>query len=267
MNLKFAVSLLALLAAATDSNAAFQIILTVGTDIRTIVDGGLGDEDADANEIFIASLPDVGPSGALFNWTSITANWGPSSGIDGDLYGMDVSVASIRSQAAAPTNGTVISIYASLSDLPSLVGEPLAASGNVTMKGNVASGASGTNNRYLSAYDARYDGATDPSQVTTVPTGTELFKNSSYRQGTSAYGFNVFDSDPVTIGESTLSEFSMGMLMSSKIEYTTTPTTTVYDFNYNGSLQLQQVPEPSHTALPVGIAVGIIAMRRRRATR
>jgi uncharacterized protein (TIGR03382 family) len=38
-------------------------------------------------------------------------------------------------------------------------------------------------------------------------------------------------------------------------------------FSFGGSSEIGQTPEPAHTALPVGLAAGLLVMRRRRVNR
>jgi MYXO-CTERM domain-containing protein len=38
-------------------------------------------------------------------------------------------------------------------------------------------------------------------------------------------------------------------------------------FSFTGTSGIEQTPEPSHTALPVGIAAGLLVLRRRRVIR
>lgn len=263
MKLNFALSLIALLAAATNSLAGFQITVKVGSDVRTIGDNLAGDENPLSGVIQIANLNDVGFGSTKYNWSSIYATWGVNNlGIDGNFYGLDVSVASIKEVTAGSTaNGTVVSIYGSVNDLASLIGEPAAVSANIQVKAN--SGTTGSN-RYTAAYDGRYDSA---NQLTTSPAGTVLLSGSAIRSSTTTYTRFIDDGTPLNVSPFSSSAFSLGIGMSATTAWQTSAPTTPYDYNFGGTLNLQQVPEPSHTALPVGLAAGFLGLRRRRVTR
>jgi hypothetical protein len=269
MKLKFALTLIALLAA-SDSHAALKVTIKIGSFSQELTDNGPFDINSAVGTIETGTnftgANAIGPTGMKYSLSSIFARFDSGIGLDGDLYGITMSISSFKEVTTASTpNGTVISLFASANDIPSILGEPAAASGSITMKQN---NGVNTRNVWTAEYNNTYD---DTNQLTTTPYGVSVRSGSQSRSSTQTFAPpNVFPEDPIVVDPFSSSTFSMGLLLQSTVAWTAptpgTPTTP-YDYSWSGSFQLQQVPEPSHTALPVGIAAGLIALQRRRVTR
>jgi hypothetical protein len=266
MKLKFALSLIALLAAATaDSHAAFQVTFRAGNASRTIVDGGAFDTNADPGIIQAANFTLTDSTDANFSYTfqSITVDWSVIPGVDGDGYAINAA-AQMNGLNASSKNKTV-SMFASVTDLTSIIGEPAIATANSTISLRTPYPTSTTTTKVGDVtYGAYYD---TTNTLSTSPTGTSilsgtdgLFPRSNPQPDASAAFSNTVDAPDFTT-----SSFGMGVFYS--VAVTNNTFTAAPRFSFGGSSQLEQAPEPAHTALPVGLAAGLLVLRRRRVIR
>jgi VIT1/CCC1 family predicted Fe2+/Mn2+ transporter len=157
-------------------------------------------------------------------------------------------------------NNAQISVFANYADLPSIIGEPLRSNSSNTFQLTSTSGASTTNSGNV-VYGAYYDPSNTADSRTNglaVYSGTQTITGST-APSAAFYGFQDVGADFTT------STFSMGVFYG--VTPTSTSITTRNTFAFSGTTFLEQTPEPSHTALPVGIAAGLLVLRRRRVMR
>ena len=116
--------------------------------------------------------------------------------------------------------------------------------------------------------DVTYGAYNDPTTPdSTVPIGSSIFSGTESLYGGIAPGNNPTAEfvGYQTAPDFTSTTFSMG------VYYGVVPTSkagaAINQFAFQRTSLLEQVPEPSHTALPVGIAAGLVTLRRRRVTR
>jgi hypothetical protein len=264
MKLKFALSLIALLAA-TDSHAAFQVTFRAGDASRTIVDGGAFDTNADPGVIQAANFTLTDSTDANFSYTfqSITVDWSLIPGVDGDGYAIN---------AAAQMNGLnlnsknkTVSMFASVTDLTSIIGEPAIATANATISLRTPYPTSTQSTKVGDVtYGAYYD---TTNTLATTPTGSSILAgtDSLFPRSTPQPDASAAFSNTVDAPDFTTSSFGMGVFYS--VAVTNNTFTAAPRFSFGGSSQLEQAPEPAHTALPVGLAAGLLVMRRRRVIR
>lgn len=263
MKLKFALSLIALLAA-TDSHAAFQVTFRAGNASRTIVDGSIDDTDTDPNVIKANSfvLTDSTDSNFSYTFAAISVDWSLIPGLDGDGYA--INAAAQMNGLNANSKGKTVSMFASVTDLTSIIGEPAIATANATISLRTPYPATSTTKVGDVTYGAYYDTS---NTLSTTPTGTgilsgidSLFPRSTPQPDASAAFSNTIDAPSFTT-----SSFGMGVFYS--VAVTNNTFSAAPRFSFGGSSQLEQAPEPAHTALPVGLAAGLLVMRRRRVIR
>jgi hypothetical protein len=264
MKLKFALSLIALLAA-TDSHAAFQVTFKAGDASRTVVDGGAFDTNPDPGAISANSFILTDSTDANFSYTfqAISVDWSVIPGIDGDAYA--INAAAQMNGASNAARGKTVSMFASVTDLTSIIGEPAVATANAAI--SLRTPYPGATSLKIAdvTYGAYYD---TTNTLATAPTGTsilagtdELFGRSN-PQPDAAAGFT----DSLNAPDFSTNTFGMSVFYSVDVSNVGT-FNNAPRFSFSGSSQLEQAPEPSHTALPVGIATGLLVMRRRRVMR
>ncbi len=254
---------------------------SVGTASYTIEDGGLEDDDGLVNGQITANTSiNVSDGTIRYSFASYFAaiTYEPLGGLDGARYSIQSSVPSIQNLAVSgPQNATTwaaaaddnlghnaqVSVYVNYTGFASISGEPMRSQSDTTLQMTLTS-LNNANNTSDVVYGAYYD-PTDSNDAMTngieVFGGTEsLFGHPTTSNTSAAFsGYNNVGAPFTT------ESFSMGVF------YGVTPTSTAgasrNTFNFSGTSFLEQVPEPSHTALPVGIAAGLVALRRRRVTR
>jgi len=265
MKLKSALSLIGLLAAATDSHAAFQVTFRAGNASRTIVDGGAFDTNTEPNAISATSftLTDSTDSNFSYTFQAISVDWSVLPGIDGDAYA--INAAAQMNGANSSSKGKAVSMFASVTDLTSIVGEPAIATANagITLRTPYPTSTQSTkvgDVTYGAYYDTTNTLATSPTG-TSILAGTDSLFPRSTPQPDAAAGFSN------SVNAPTFSTSSFGMSVFYEVNVINNTFTAAPRFSFSGSSQLEQAPEPSHTALPVGLAAGLLVMRRRRVNR
>jgi hypothetical protein len=263
MKLKFALSLIALLAA-TDSHAAFQITFRAGDAVKIIVDNGPDDTDRRLNRISGNSffLTDSTDPNFEYTFANYSANWSrTATGLDGDLYAINASVTDVIG-SSPDAIGKTVSMFASVNNLPSIIGEPARATANTTMS---------LQTPYASASkvaDVTYGAYYDPTNaIATSPSGSSILAGTDQLFGRSTPAPDASAAFSGTVGAPSFSTSSFAMGVYYGVNVTGTGFGFEPVFTFSGSSQLEQTPEPSHTALPVGIATGLLVMRRRRVIR
>ena len=265
MKLNFALSLIALLAAASDSHAAFQVTFRAGNASRTIVDGGAFDTNAEPGVIQANSftLTDSTDSNFSYTFTTITIDWSILPGLDGDAYAINATAQ--MNGLNANSKGKTVSLFASVTDLTSIIGEPAIATANSTISLRTPYPTSTQSTKIGDVtYGAYYD---TTNTLATTPTGTSILAgtDSLFPRSTPQPDASAAFSNTVDAPDFTTSTFGMGVFYSVAVANNTF--TAAPRFSFGGSSQLEQAPEPAHTALPVGLAAGLLVMRRRRVIR
>lgn len=250
----------------------------VGDTFFTIYDNDL-DWDADPAVGTIAAtsairLTDSGNT-IRYQFASYFAQvtYEPLGGLDGARYSLNSAVPSISNlgltannttanNAAADDNinGLEVSVFTNYTGFTAISGEPMRSQANVTfqMTGTSVNNSSNTSDVIYGAYYDPTNGANESPAGLTVFSGSDsLFGAPSGSEPVAA--FSGYEDVPAGF---TTDTFSMGVF------YGLTPTSSSgavqNTFNFGGTSYLEQVPEPSHTALPVGIAAGLVTLRRRR---
>ena len=287
MKLKFSFALATLFAFPLSSHAVLRMTFKVGAASTTVADGSARDADGTVNGQIVANTSiDLNDGVIRYSFASYFAaiTYAPLGGLDGAKYSIQSSVPSIQNLALVgdafdedfqnPTTWTEaaddnlvhnaqVSVYVNYDGFTSISGEPMRAQANTTLQMTLASLGNANNTSDID-YGAYYK----PTVTNNANSGgIEVFGGSESLYGhpttsNTAAEFQGFDS----IGEPfTSNAFSMGVF------YGVTPTSTTgatrNSFNFSGTSFLEQVPEPSHTALPVGIASGLLVLRRRRVMR
>ena len=279
MKLSLPLALAALLSVSTASRAELTMTFKVGTSTLTISDNDL-DYDADpaVGTIAASAAIRLTDGGIRYQFASYfaQATYQPLGGLDGARYSLNSAVPSISNlglTANTPTanneaaddniNGLQVSVFTNYTGFTAIAGEPMRAQANTTLQmtaTSVNNSANTSNVVYGAYYDPTNAANVSPAGIETYAGSESLFGHSSASNPVAA--FSGFNSVP---GGFTANTFSMGVF------YGMTPTSTSgavqNTFNFGGTTYLEQVPEPSHTALPVGLAAGLLVLRRRRLIR
>lgn len=281
MNLKLALTLSALLAAPLSSSAGLTMTFNVGTTSYTIEDGGFEDNDGLVNGQITANTAIILDDGVIrYSFASYFAAvaYQPLGGLNGAKYSIQSSVPSIQNLAlsgaqnattwAAAANDNVghnaqVSVFVNYSGFTSTTGNPIRAQSNTTLQMTLLS-VNNANNTSSVDYGAYYDSTNSEDSKTN---GIEVFDGtkSLFGHPSSADTAASFEGYYQTGDTFSTTSFSMGVFYG--VVPTSTDGSTRNTFNFSGTSYLEMVPEPSHTALPVGIAIGFVALGRRRVTR
>ena len=264
MKLKFALSLIALLAA-SDSHAAFQVTFSAGDAVRTIVDGGAGDTDANPRFITADSftLVDSTDSNFSYTFTAISIDWSPITYIDG--VGYAINAAAQMNGLNANSKNKTVSMFASVTDLTSIIGETAGATANATISLRTPYP---TSTQATKVGDVTYGAYYDTSNtLATTPTGTSILSGTDglFPRSTPQPDASAAFSNSVNAPSFSTSTFGMSVFYS--VAVTNNTFSAAPRLSFGGSSELGQTPEPAHTALPVGLAAGLLVMRRRRVIR
>jgi len=225
--------------------------------VKIIVDGGPDDTNAIAGRISgnLFTLTDSTGFSYTFDGYNARFTYSPTGGLDGARYSLTANITDLFGTSV----GKSVSMYTSVSDFTSIIGEPARVSTNATLSLQ-GDGLSNPNNRAAVTYGAYYDNSnaltTSPSGVTILSGGDNLVGGSNSSEAIST--------TPVNTSNFSSSSFSMGVFYSAQVNSVAGADTN--EFTFTGSTTLEQTPEPSHTALPVGIAAGLLVLRRRRVT-
>jgi hypothetical protein len=282
MNFKICFGLAVFLMFGPDSHAGLSITFRVGSpslgyaEETAYDDDGFLDSGFTPNEITASQAIRLTMGGVRYQFASYYAKvvYLPNGGLDGGKYSIELSIPSIANlgltsalpaanNAAADDNtqGVTVSVFANYTGFTSIANEPMRSQAAVTMQMTGGS-VNNANNTSSIVYGAYYDPTdtenSSPDGLLSTFTGSaNLFGAPSGSNPTAAFsGYSNVASN------FTSTSFSMG------VYYGVTPTSTTgaiqNSFSFTGTSFLEQTPEPSHTALPVGLACGLLVLRRRR---